>query len=191
MKNRFASLAVAASVVLGLAGVSRATEYKLDPIHSMAIFQISHLGVSNPFGRFPEASGTVTVNGDNISMTVAVPVGKVDMHNEAWEKHIKSADFFNAKEFPDISFTSKEVKKTGENTYEATGDLTCHGVTKPVTVTLTKGGELTDPKTKEQRIVFNTTFKINRSDFGMNYGKGMIGDEVVLMVNIEAKTQPQ
>jgi polyisoprenoid-binding protein YceI len=80
------------------------------------------------------------------------------------------------------------VKKTGDNTFEATGDLTVHGVTKSITVTLTSGGEAKGMK-GETRIGYDTTFKIKRSDFGMNYLAGAVGDEVTLMVNIEAVKQ--
>ncbi len=187
MKVRFG---IAAAFVLGTVGSAlqaRAQSFTLDPIHSMVVFQINHFGVSNPFGVFHGPTGTVTVGADGPSMDISVPVDKVDMGNEKWETHIKSADFFNAKEFPNLTFKSTSAKKTGDDTWDVTGDLTVHGVTKTITVSVTKAGAATNPATGKAAVGMSTTFKIKRSDYGMNYGVGKgIGDEVTLMINLEA-----
>jgi polyisoprenoid-binding protein YceI len=110
------------------------------------------------------------------------------MGNAKWESDIKAASWFDVKQFPNITFKTTSVKKTGDDTYEATGDLTLHGVTKSVTVTLTKTGEGKGMQ-GETRIGYNCTFKVKRSDYGMTTYVGPIGDEVTLMVNIEAIKQ--
>ncbi len=190
MKTRIASLAAFLLATVGSISLASADSYKVDPVHSMVIFTISHLGVSNPFGVFHAPEGTVAqADADSApSLDISLPVDKLDMGNEMWEKDIKAASWFDVKQFPTITFKTTSVKKTGDNVYEATGDLTLHGVTKSITVTLTKTGEGKGMK-GETRIGYSTTFKINRSDYGMTTYKGPIGDEVTLMVNVEAIKQ--
>jgi polyisoprenoid-binding protein YceI len=195
MKNRIASLAAfllaaGASASLGFAAEET---FKLDPVHSDVVFTIHHL-VSNPFGVFHDPEGTVVVDGGVPKLDISLPVDKIDMGNKKWEDDIKAASWFDAKQFPKITFKTTSVKKLGEDKdtkeyqFEATGDLTLHGVTKSVTVTLVKTGEGKGMK-GETLIGYSCTFKINRSDFGMTTYKGPIGDEVTLMVNIEAAKQ--
>jgi len=193
-KNRIASfaafaLAAAGSVSLGLAEDT----FKLDPVHSGVVFTIHHL-VSNPFGVFHAPEGTVVVDGGVPKLDIKVPVEKIDMGNAKWEEDIKAASWFDVKQFPEITFKTTSVKKLGENKdtkeyeFEATGDLTLHGVTKSVTVTLTKTGEGKGMQ-GETRIGYTCTFKVKRSDYKMTTYVGPIGDEVTLMVNIEAIKQ--
>jgi polyisoprenoid-binding protein YceI len=186
MKNRFVSLAALLFASVGTASLSVAADtFNLDSVHSMVVFQINHFHASNPFGIFHAPTGSVTVTDGVPALDISVPVDKVDMGLEKWEKDIKAAGFFDVKQFPNITFKTTSVKKTGDNTFEATGDLTLHGVTKSITVTLTGGAEVPG-MAKETRIGFDCTFKVKRSDYGMTTAVGMIGDEVTLMVNIEA-----
>jgi polyisoprenoid-binding protein YceI len=184
-KTLIASLAAALFAAVGSAS---ADSYKLDSVHSGVVFQIHHL-VSNPFGIFHAPEGTVTTDGDAISaLDISLPVDKLDMGNDKWADDIKAASWFDVKQFPTITFKTSSIKKTGDNTYDATGDLTIHGVTKTVTVSITKTGE--GPGMQgETRIGVNATFKVNRSDYGMTTYVGPIGDEVTLMVNVEAIKQ--
>ena len=203
MKTRTAT--VLASLVLGTAAAAAVTRHTtaavthtaaaaaapagtlgVDPVHSMVVFQINHAGASNPFGVFHGLSGTVTVAGDGTpSLDLSLPVEKLDMGNPAWEKHIKSADFFNAAQFPTVTFKSTSAKKTGDDLFEVTGDLTLHGVTKPVTISLTQIG-VGKGMQGETRVGYGATFTIKRADYGVSYleGKG-VGSDVTLMVNVE------
>ena len=188
-KRLFATLAISA---LCFAGTARAADdYKLDPIHSMALFQINHAGASNPFGVFHAVTGEVMLDdaGGVTGVSVEVPVEKLDMGNEHWEKHIESGDFLDAKQFPTITFKSTDVKPGGGDSYSVNGDLMLHGVTKSINVTVTKIGSGTGPDGKT-RTGFSTEFKINRNDYGVTYlsGKG-VGDDVKLMVNMEGIKQ--
>jgi len=188
VKNRIAIFAAFVLAAAGTASLGLAADsYKLDSVHSDVVFTIHHL-VSNPFGMFHGPSGTVSVDGDVPALDISVPVDKLDMGNAKWESDIKAASWFDVKQFPNITFKTTSVKKTGDDTYEATGDLTLHGVTKSVTVTLTKTGEGKGMQ-GETRIGYNCTFKVKRSDYGMTTYVGPIGDEVTLMVNIEAIKQ--
>jgi polyisoprenoid-binding protein YceI len=122
-----------------------------------------------------------------MNFDVTVKVDKLDTANAKRDQHLKSSDFFNAKQFPDIEFKSTGVKSTGDKTFDVTGDLTLHGVTKSITVPMTFVGAATTPM--GARAGFDATFTIKRSDYGMNFMPGMVGDDVTLMINLEGVKQ--
>lgn len=169
----------------------KAETYKVDPVHSSNWFRIKHLNVTYFYGRFSEVAGTYTLDEANpagSSFDIQIKTESIDTHNDARNKHLKSADFFDAEKYPEISFKSTSVKKTGEKEYEVKGDLTLHGVTKPLTVKVEYTGA--GPGMKgEYRSGFETTFDIERSDFGMNTMQGPLGDDVPLTVSIEGIRQ--
>ena len=161
--------------------------YKVDAVHSSVVFRVKHLGVVHVYGRFNEISGTITFDKENPSKSAVdftVPVESIDTHVQKRDQHLKSPDFFNAKEFPIVTFKSKEVKKTGEDIYQMTGDFTLHGVTKSLTIDFKKGGEAKGMQ-NEYRSGGETQFTIKRSDYGMNFMLNGVGDEVNVMVAIE------
>ncbi len=165
--------------------------YKIDPVHSSVVFKIGHLGISNIYGRFNEIAGTVTFDKETPSKSAVdftIPVAGIDTHVQKRDQHLKSPDFFNAKQFPVVTFKSTEVKKSGENLYQVTGDLTLHGVTKSLTVEFKKIGEGKGME-NEYRAGGETQFTIKRSDFGMNFMPQAVGDEVILMVAVEGIKQ--
>ncbi len=171
---------------------TQATEtYKVDPVHTTAIFRIKHLGVTYFYGRFNETTGSFTLNTENpseMSFDVQIKTQSVDTNAARRDNHLKSPDFFNAKQFPTISFKSKSVQSSGENTYTVAGDLTLHGVTKPISVQMEFVGQ-GDRGQRGYRAGFEVTFTIKRSDYGMNYMQGMLGDEVRIMVGLEGVRQ--
>lgn len=172
---------------------TQATEtYKVDPVHTTAIFRIKHLGVTYFYGRFNETTGSFTLNTENpceMSFDVQIKTASVDTNSVNRNNHLKSPDFFNAKQFPTISFKSKSVQSSGENMYSVAGDLTLHGVTKPITVQMEFVGQGDKGPRSGYRAGFDVTFTIKRSDFGMNYMQGMLGDEVTIMVGLEGVRQ--
>ena len=186
-------LSLTSTIVLtGVSPTSRGADtYKVDSVHSSVVFRIKHLGVVNVYGRFNEISGTIIFDKENPSKSAVdftVPTESVDTHVDKRDQHLKSPDFFNAKQFPVITFKSKEVKKTDENTFQMTGDLTLHGVTKPLTIDFKKGGEAKGMQ-NEYRSGGETQFTIKRSDYGMNFMLNGLGDEVNVMVAIEGVRQ--
>ena len=186
-------LAIAlAATITGLSPQPLAADkYEVDPVHSMLIFRVNHLGFSNLYGRFNDLSGSFTVdeeNPSNSSIVFEVKAESVDTHSERRDQHLRSPDFLNAKQFPTISFKSTKVKKTDDNTYEVTGEFTLRGVTKPLTVTLTRNRSGKDHMGK-YRTGFNGNFKIKRSEFGVNYMPQGIGEEVELLLAIEGLRQ--
>lgn len=164
--------------------------FVVDPVHSTAVFRIGHLGVAAMWGTFNEPTGSFTIDLANPSASVidiSVSAEKVDTANEGRDRHLKSPDFFNAKQFPTLAFVSKSFEKTGEKTFAVAGELTMLGVTKPVSVTLEYLGE---GETRQgYKAGFEATFTIKRSEFGMTkYLEGnAIGDEVKLVVAVEGK----
>jgi len=181
---------VLSAMVIGSLTVSSAAlaadTYKIDPVHSAVIYQIKHFNVGNAYGRFNEPTGSVSVdNGAAAAFTFEVKTDKVDTGNPKRDAHLKSPDFFDAKQFPTITFKSTEVKAAGENKFDVTGDLTMHGVTKSITVPITKTGE-GDTKMMGYRTGWEAQVDLKRSDYGINGLKDAIGDDVHLIISFEA-----
>ena len=135
-------------ITLFVASAAHAQTFKVDPQHSSIVFKSKHIDTSYVFGRFNEFGGTVTVDADPTKMAfdITAKTESIDTGNAKRDTHLKSPDFFSAKEFPNISFKSTSVKSAGENKYEVAGDLTLHGVTKPITVTIEKVGQSNNPQ---------------------------------------------
>jgi polyisoprenoid-binding protein YceI len=173
-------------VLLGISTILRADTYKVDPAHSFIIFKVSHLGVSNAWGRFDGPTGTIEIDAADPSKTrfdVEAKTDKVDTGNQKRDTHLKSADFFNARQFPTLSFKTESVTKSGDDAFEVTGNLTVHGVTKPLTVTMKKIGAADTQN--GARAGFEGHFTVKRSDFGMTNMVGPVGDEVQVWVSLE------
>lgn len=185
----FKFILIATLSSLGLAAYGADT-YKVDPVHSSVVFSIKHFGVADFYGGFKEISGTVTFDAadpSKSSVEITVPVETVDTRNEKRDQHLKSPDFFNAKQFPTISFKSNKIEGAGD-TYRISGDLTLHGVTKPVTAEFKKGAENKGQK-GETRSGGETRFTIKRSDFDMKFMAGPLGDDVNIILSLEGVKQ--
>ena len=189
MKKVIAIL-VSALFLVALGSQAQAqSNFKVDSAHSFVVFKVSHLGVSNAWGRFNDPQGTVVWDDNDPSkgrIEVSVQTAKVDTGNAKRDQHLKSPDFFNAAQFPTLSFKSNSITKKGEGEFEVAGDLTVHGVAKPITVTVKKVGEGDKGGQFGYRAGWETTFTVKRSDFGMNFMPGGIGDDVTINVGIEA-----
>jgi polyisoprenoid-binding protein YceI len=158
-----------------------ADDYKVDPVHSAVSFKVGHLGISWIHGRFNDASGEFTVDGNNSSFGLTIKADSVDTGNAKRDGHLKSPDFFNVKQFPLITFKSTGVKAI-EGGYEVTGDLTMHGKTNSITMKLL-GGKTA--KLYGDRIGFSTTLSLNRTDYGMTQLVPAAGDEVRIDISLE------
>jgi polyisoprenoid-binding protein YceI len=180
--------AILCSLGLGLSAYG-GDSFKIDPVHSSVIFSAKHNGISDFYGAFKEVSGTVTFDSadpSKSSVELTIPVESVDTRNEKRDQHLKSPDFFNAKQFPALTFKSSKVEASGD-TYKISGDLTLHGVTKPITVSFKKGGE--SKGAKETRGGGEARFTIKRSDYDMKFMVGPIGDDVNIIVSLEGVKQ--
>jgi polyisoprenoid-binding protein YceI len=169
----------------------RADDFAIDNAHSSIIFGVSHLGYSITYGRFNNVSGKFTLDAkgpEASTFQVALDVASIDTNDAKRDEHLKGPDFFNAGEFPVITFKSTKVAPRKTETgimLDVTGDLTMHGVTKPVTLELQKLGEGPGPGGNDFRTGFSGTAKLKRSDFGMTNMVGPVGDEVAITISIE------
>lgn len=196
------ALAVACALVLSVTLVPVGTpeagaapaQFSVDPVHSAVLFKIKHLGVGYVWGRFNTFEGKFSLTeGDPASCAVEVTIdaASVDTGTDQRDDHLRSPDFFNAKEFPKIAFKSTKVARV-EGGFDVTGTLTLHGKTKPVTVRMLKVGEADLSKDMPQlgyRAGFEGKFEIKRSDFGMTEMLPGIGDDVIVLMAFEGVRQ--
>jgi len=163
--------------------------YQVDSIHSSMVFRVKHANAANFYGRFNNISGSFTLDNDpsKCSFNVQIKTDSVDTGNAMRDQHLKSPDFFNAVQFPTISFKSTQVKKSGDDAYDVTGDLDLHGVKKSVTAKITKTGSGT--MRGKQIAGVEAVLTIKRSDFGMTLALDMLGDEVHIIVGLEGAKQ--
>lgn len=193
MKKTFSIIWVVAVACLANAAAFPA-DYKIDPVHSFALFKVKHMGASYVYGQFTTLEGTITfdeANPEASSVEVKIKTESVTTHNVARDRHISGPDFFNAKEFPVLTFKSSSWKKVGENTYKVTGDFTLLGVTKTITATIEHVGNGT--MRGKEIAGFHTVFRIDRSEFGMHYGiapdgKGL-GKDIEITLSVESIKQ--
>jgi polyisoprenoid-binding protein YceI len=192
--SRLSLSAIALASLLSAGAASAAAPagtYKIDPVHSVAYFEVGHAGgISRFMGRFNDMSGDLVVDTPEKSkIRVDVKVDSVDTKNEGLDKHLKSPDFFNAVQFPTLSFVSSAVTLNGTGEGTVAGNLTLHGVTKPVTFKLKEIGAGNGPR-GDSRVGYTASTTIKRSDFGIAYGIPKAAtDEVDLRINIEAIKQ--
>jgi len=194
MKMRPLLLASALVAGFAVSATAAVETYVIDPVHSSVAFNIRHL-VSKVPGSFTKFSGTILVDRDDLeksSVTATIETPSVTTANEKRDNHLRSPDFFDAVKFGTIEFKSTSWKKTGENTFDVAGDLTIHGVTKPVVLktTLLGFGPGMQPGVEVSGWEASTT--INRRDFGVNgpamLGK-VVGDEVAITIAIESDSK--
>ena len=189
----YAAGVILALLIIGFTGniqlTNAADTYEIDAAHSMIIFRAKHSGVSYNYGRFNEFTGKITMDADvsNNMVEFEVKAASIDTGNEKRDQHLRSSDFFSAKQFPVITFKSTKVsaKEGKEDVLEVTGDLELHGVKKSVTVDVEITGR-GQGRQGESLIGFESTFTIQRSEFGMTYGMGSVSDDIRITVSIEA-----
>ena len=185
----------AACVFLALACSSvRANEiFKFDQAHSAITFKVRHM-LGTAKGKFTKFSGTIEIDREHpekSSVTATIQAASIDTAIAKRDEHLRTADFFNVQQYPEITFKSRRVKQTGANTGEIAGDFTMHGVTRPITLNVQLLG---DPQSaaKDQATRWRvTTAPLKRSEFKLGWSKGvetvsMIGDDVAIDIQIEA-----
>jgi len=177
-------LLLAAAVLLGFnASKANAANYAIDSSHASAVFCVNHKGFSYTYGMFTKMIGSVEFDEAKPAESkfeLTIDAQSITTGNEARDKHLRGADFFNVKQFRTLKFVSSSVKPAGDDQMEVTGNLTILGKSKPITFQLTKIG------VSEEVIGFATELSIKRSEFGMTYGVGPIGDDVKIMISFEA-----
>jgi len=177
-------LAATAALGLLLAGtpVALAASFDVDPVHSTVLFKVNHLGFMDFYGRFDHIAGAFRVEGASGSVEIEIRTDSINTGNEQRDKHLRSPDFLNATQFPVASFKSTKAELK-DGVWHVAGDLTLHGVTRPVGLKLTQGR--TGDVRGTVKTGFNGELTILRSEFGMDFMLGGIGDEITLMLAVE------
>ncbi|MEW5422798.1 YceI family protein [Amorphus sp. 3PC139-8] len=181
---------LALSTALTLAPVAAFADWQIDPSHTAVVFEVEHFGYSEVTGVFPKVEATIdTFDPENLetaSFAVTLDATAVTTFWDARDEHIKSADFLDVETYPEITFVSTEIKKTGDDTADVTGDLTIKDVTKPVTfkATINKVGE--SPVMQGTEVAgFTLTGEIDRTEFGVDTYAPAIGAVLPVTINVE------
>ena len=175
------------------------TKWVLDATHSEVQFKVKHLVISTVTGSFKQFEGEAETTGDSFEgakVRFSAKIDSIDTNQEQRDEHLKSADFFDAATYPEMTFVSTSLTKEGEGEYKLIGDLTLHGVTKSVTLDVEYGGQAGDfyGNTKAG---FDVTGKINRKDFGLSWsgvteaGSIVVSEDVKLMASVQFAKQAE
>lgn len=189
MKKLTLFAAVAVSALLVSFTILESSTWTLDKAHAKLGFSIRHLMVSDVEGSFKMTDATVTASKDDFSDAVAemtADAATVNTDNEQRDTHLKSADFFDVAKYPTITFKSTSFTKIADKKYKVKGNLTMHGVTKPIELEAIANTGV-NPMSKKTIAGFKVTGKIKRTDFGIasSMGSAMLGEEVEVVVNAE------
>ena len=171
--------------------VTAQSTWKSDAAHSRVGFGISHLMISTVEGHFSDfdITATATDTFEDAEFMVDIKTTSIDTDNERRDDHLRSADFFEVEKYPSITFKSTDFEKTGDNTFNLTGDLTIHGVTKKATLDGTVNGIITDQRSQKLKAGLKLTGTIDRLEFGVGEESASIGNEVELTIHLEMAQQ--
>lgn len=177
------------ALLLLLTGAAQAADvYKIDPVHTQVVFYVSHLGFSNSSGRLHVSNGSFQFDEKDWTKSqvqATIPVSSLDMGDATWKEHLSGDRFLEAGKFPTIEFKSTKVESAGNNQLRVHGDLTLHGVTKPVVLDTRVNKTGAHPMLKRPAAGFTALTKVKRSDFGMTNMLPMVGDELDIRIEVE------
>jgi len=171
-----------------------ATTWKIDAVHSSAEFKVKHMMISNVKGSFAGLSGVLTEHNTDSSLSyveASIPASSISTGDAQRDGHLKSAEFFDAEKFPTLDFKSTKVVRKGEAEYEVTGDLTIHGITRPVIFAVEGPSAPGKDPWGNTKIGLSATAKINRKDFGLGWnaaletGGFLVGEEVSITLEVQ------
>jgi polyisoprenoid-binding protein YceI len=195
MKSWISRTAIALALIVVVPVLSRADTWQIDPAHTNVEFSVRHMMISNVKGQFQKTSGTITVNGNDptsAKIDATIDATSINTRVDKRDAHLKSPAFLDVDKYPTIAFKSTKVEAAGPGKWKMTGDLTLHGVTKPVVLEVEgTGTPITDPM-GNTRAGASATTKISRKDFGLTWnqpletGGVMVGDEVAISIDVEA-----
>jgi polyisoprenoid-binding protein YceI len=177
------------AAALALPALADTTVWTIDPNHANAQFFVKHLGISTVQGEFTKVTGTVTIDNSDITKStvdVTIPADTVYTRVAMRDNDLKSQHFLDVAQYPTITFKSTKITKTGDDTYDLTGNLTIRGVTKPVTLKVSDLSKPIDVKMMGGwRRGASATTTINRQDFGVAADPGMVGNEIHILIDLE------
>ena len=162
--------------------------YQLDEQHSQIIFSAEHLGFTTSYGRFRKLTGDFEFDEQDWNksrVSIVISAKSIDMGHSAWNKHMRSYDFFNVEQHPEITFESTAIEKTGENTGTVTGELTMVGKTRSMSFPFTLNKVAKHPLTRKVHAGFSARLVLKRSEFEINYGIPAVSDEVAIILELD------
>jgi polyisoprenoid-binding protein YceI len=168
------------------------TNWQVDKAHSKIGFSVTHLVVTDVPGNFKSFDGTVTTKGDDFTtmkVDFSISANSINTDNEKRDEHLRSPDFFDVAKYPTLTFKSTNVEKIGENVFKITGDLTMHGITKPVILEAKLRGPVSFMETI--RVGFKATTSLDRYEYDLKWNKAieagglLVGKEVEITINME------
>jgi polyisoprenoid-binding protein YceI len=177
-----------------MSSTTNISTWNLDAGHSAAGFKVRHMMISHSKGEFSGLSGVLhldEVDYTHSTVEASIPVSTLRTGDDSRDEHLKNADFFDVEKFPTMTFTSTSIKPNGARNYAVTGDLTIHGVTKPLTLTVEDVSQPSKDPWGNWRIGLSASAKINRKDFGLTWnsalesGGVLVGDEVTLTLDVQ------
>src|SRR5215469_12007299 len=194
LKTWRGSLALAFLGLVAAGAAARAETWNIDPAHTTVEFSVRHMMISDEKGQFEKVSGTIAANGNDpnsVQINAVIDATSINTRVEKRDAHLKSAAFLDVDKYPTITFKSTKVEPDGPNQWKLTGDLTLHGVTKPIVLEVETAAPIKDP-TGKTRAGRSATTKIDRKDFGVLWNKPLetggvlVGDEVSIAIEVEA-----
>jgi len=187
--RRSLALAAAAAAIALAPAIAAADTYDIDSVHSAVMFRAKRMGVVYVYGRFNEFAGTLDLAGDDAAtgkLVLEVKTASIDTGNQRRDDHLRSPDFLNAAQLPTMKFESTGVRATGDGKLEVTGNLTLHGVTKPVTAMVEKIGSGKDPRAGKALVGYEGKFTLKRTDYDVKYVVGPVSDEIDITISLQA-----
>jgi polyisoprenoid-binding protein YceI len=180
------------ALTIALAANSASAEpakYTVESNHAFVVWSANHFGFSNQMGKFFDISGEIMFDSKNIdksSVNVTINLNSLVTGSQKFDDHLKSQDFLDVKKFPTAKFVSKKITSVGKDKAKVEGELTLHGVTKPVTLDAKINKVGVSAITQKETVGFSATATIKRSQFGINYAIPNVSDEVTLIIEVEA-----
>jgi len=182
--------------VLALAAPALAADYSIDPNHTQATFTVTHLAISHVSGKIPVVGGTVTLGTGDLPSAITVTFSAKDLDSQSADRdrELRSTDWFEVDKYPTMTFVSRTVTGTPQG-FTVVGDLTIHGVTKPVTLNAKEIGKMTDAR-NHTHVGYDATATLDRRDWGLNWGKTTPGGsliaayDVTINLNVEIVSKP-
>jgi polyisoprenoid-binding protein YceI len=180
-----------AAILAAFAVPALAADYGIDPNHTQATFTVTHLAISRVSGKMPVVSGSVSIGANGMPAAISATFSAKDLDTQSADrdKDLRSPDWFEVDKFPTMTFVSKSINGTPQS-FTVVGDLTMHGVTKPVTLAAKEIGKMTDARNRTH-VGYSATGTLDRREWGLNWGKTtpggslIAGNDVSLDINVE------
>lgn len=188
------TLPILTGLLFSTSSIAATTSWTIDPAHSSASFKVKHMMISDVRGSFRDVQGTLSFDENNLEnskVDVTIAAASIDTGIQKRDDHLRSADFFDVANYPNLTFVSKQITDVKQDSFKLVGDLTIHGVTKEVVLAVSgPTAEAKDPWGNMRRAVQATT-SINRKDFGLTWnaaletGGVLVGDEIRIELDVQ------